>query len=40
MLFKEKGAVISEGENSFESFTIDSVSPTEDNDYIYVIGIP
>jgi hypothetical protein len=26
--------------NTFESFTIDSVSPTEDNDYIYVIGTP
>lgn len=25
-------------ENTFESFTIDSVSPTEDDDYIYVIG--
>lgn len=24
--------------NTFESFIIDSVSPTEDNDYIYVIG--
>lgn len=27
-------------ENTFESFTIDSVSPTEDDDYIYIIGIP
>lgn len=26
--------------NTFESFTIDSVSPTEDNNYIYVIGTP
>lgn len=26
-------------ENTFESFTIDSVSPTEDDDYIYIIGI-
>ena len=26
--------------NTFESFTIDYVSPTEDNDYIYVIGTP
>lgn len=26
--------------NTFESFTIDSVSPTEDNDYIYVIKTP
>lgn len=26
--------------NTFESFIIDSVSPTEDNDYIYVIGTP
>lgn len=26
--------------NTFESFTIDSVSPTEDNDYIYVIRTP
>lgn len=26
--------------NTFKSFTIDSVSPTEDNDYIYVIGTP
>lgn len=26
--------------NTFESFTIDSVSPTKDNDYIYVIGTP
>lgn len=26
--------------NTLESFTIDSVSPTEDNDYIYVIGTP
>lgn len=26
-------------ENTFESFTIDSVSPTEDNDYIYIIGM-
>lgn len=26
--------------NTFESFTIDSVSPTEDKDYIYVIGTP
>lgn len=26
--------------NTFESFTIDSVSPTEDNHYIYVIGTP
>ena len=26
-------------ENTFESFTINSVSPTEDDDYIYVIGI-
>lgn len=25
--------------NTFESFTIDSVSPTEDDDYIYIIGI-
>lgn len=24
--------------NTFKSFIIDSVSPTEDNDYIYVIG--
>lgn len=27
-------------ENTLESFTIDSVSPTEDDDYIYIIGIP
>lgn len=26
--------------NTFESFTIDSVSPTEDNKYIYVIRTP
>ncbi len=26
--------------NTFESFIIDSVSPTEDNDYIYVMGAP
>lgn len=26
--------------NTFESFTIDSVSSTEDNNYIYVIGTP
>lgn len=26
--------------NTFESFIIDSVSPTEDNDYIYVMGPP
>lgn len=25
--------------HTFESFTIDSVSPTEDDDYIYIIGI-
>ena len=25
--------------NTFESFTIDSVSPTEDDDYIYIIRI-
>lgn len=27
-------------EDTFESFTIDSVSPTEDDDYIYIIGTP
>lgn len=26
--------------NTFESFIIDSASPTEDDDYIYVMGTP